>query len=74
MVLQTNWSEHASIDCSVLYLYTRSDKVLWVTRCLAINLTEVLQIINRHIIASQVQHGVQQCTGVAIAQHKSVAA
>ncbi len=47
--------------------------VFWVTRCFRMQLTEVFQIVNRQLIAAQVQQRVNQHRAVAVRQHKAVA-
>lgn len=39
---------------------------------LAVQLTELLQVIHAQVVAGQVEHDILQCTGVAIGEDKAI--
>ena len=53
-------------------LDTVGDPDLGVARGETIDLAEVLEVVERELIAREVQHGVLQCAGVAVGQHEPV--
>ena len=46
--------------------------ILGVTRCLRMQLTELLDVVNRQVIAGQMQQRINQHRAVAVGQHKAV--
>ncbi len=53
-------------------LDARRVAVLRVTRRLAVQLAEILQLLHRQVVAGEVQQGVEQHGAVAVGQHKAV--
>lgn len=45
---------------------------LGVARGLAAHLPEGLQVLNREIVAREVEHGVQQRTSMAVGEHEAI--
>ncbi len=54
-------------------LHARGDADLGVARRLAVQLAEVLQLLQRQVVAGQVQQRIEQHRGVAVGQHEAVA-
>ncbi len=47
--------------------------VFGMARCLAVQLAELLQVVDRQIVAGQMQQGINQHRAVAVGQHEAVA-
>lgn len=54
------------------HLHAGSQHVLWVARSAGAQLAELLQVVQGQVIASQMQHGVQQCARMSIGKHKAI--